>query len=295
MPYVMRKTRGFTLIELLVVVAIVAVLIALLLPALSRARQQAKRVACASNLRQNGIAILIYCQENNGWLPLSNWFTATAFQAVNGPSTYSESPPDPEPPHPPMDGQLLFKRSGMNLKTLTCPDGSWPASFWLDVGQLTINYYYNGGVGSWSGSAPAPSPAAHWYGHYTYQTWEFFPAQFPATDRPVPRLQMVKQKQHEVALMTDVFVPRNDPNASYPGIWVYFGGPISEPHPLRPASHIKSGQVYSAGLNVLTIDGSVQWFDQRDASTDKFSPAFQWDVRPRFRYSRGTGWQNMYW
>jgi len=290
-----RRTRAFTLIELLVVVAIIAVLIAMLLPALSRSRESAKRLQCASNLRQNGIGILIYCQENKGWLPLTDWRVATAFDARMDNYVYTETPDDPNPPHAPMDGNLMFKRYGFSLKTLTCPSGSYEANFWLNAGPLVINYYYNGGVGNWGGAAPQPANSAQWYGHYSWQTFEMLAAQFPSTDRPIPRLNLIKQKQHETALMTDVFVPKNDPNTSYPGIWVLFGGPITDPHPWRAPSHIKNGQVYSAGLNVLTIDGSVQWFDQRDGFADKSSASFRWDARPRFRYWRGTGWNNMYW
>jgi prepilin-type N-terminal cleavage/methylation domain-containing protein/prepilin-type processing-associated H-X9-DG protein len=56
---------GFTLIELLVVVAIIAVLISILLPALSRARDTAKTVSCASLMSQYGIAMTMYENENN--------------------------------------------------------------------------------------------------------------------------------------------------------------------------------------------------------------------------------------
>ncbi len=62
--------RGFTLIELLVVVAIIAVLAALLLPAISMVRDAARRVVCASNLRQLGMGMATYAGDYRRQLPL---------------------------------------------------------------------------------------------------------------------------------------------------------------------------------------------------------------------------------
>ncbi|MFP4028515.1 MAG: prepilin-type N-terminal cleavage/methylation domain-containing protein [Candidatus Brocadiia bacterium] len=70
-----RQTEraGFTLIELLVVIAIIAILAAMLMPALERAREQARRVSCTSNMRQQGMAILQFTFNHNDELPGSPW------------------------------------------------------------------------------------------------------------------------------------------------------------------------------------------------------------------------------
>lgn len=64
-----KGLAAFTLVELLVVIGIIALLISILLPSLNKAREAAKTVQCANNMRQVGIAFQMYASGQRGWLP----------------------------------------------------------------------------------------------------------------------------------------------------------------------------------------------------------------------------------
>ena len=98
-----RQTSGFTLIEVLVVIGIIGVLMAILLPALNKAREAAKRVQCASNMRTIGQAIFAYATNNRG-----------------------QAPPKGAHKEYPYEWNKLtmvtpLMRYGLNLQVMTCP------------------------------------------------------------------------------------------------------------------------------------------------------------------------------
>ena len=84
-PPVRAPRQGFTLIELLVVIAIIFLLAALLLPALNNGKQQTKRVACISNMRQVGIGLCLYLGDSVGRLPNPKATNTFDFNSANAP------------------------------------------------------------------------------------------------------------------------------------------------------------------------------------------------------------------
>jgi prepilin-type N-terminal cleavage/methylation domain-containing protein len=132
------RRNAFTLIELLVVIAIIGVLASLLLPVLGVTKEKARRVSCASGLRQLGLALQMYANDNNDRLPQgyrddgfshSIWISTNTFKAIQ-------------------------QYSGTNMST--CPSLAGTFQYYRAPYGWVIGYNYNGGHKKpWAGE---PSP-----------------------------------------------------------------------------------------------------------------------------------------
>lgn len=128
------RREGFTLIELLVVIAIIAILAAILFPVFAKAKEKARQTNCASNLKQQGIALFSYVEDFDGVLP-------------NSPDIGAAAPSPPDKPNP---AQYWYKilSYAKSKRIFSCPsDYGYPAN------NLDNYWEYYGTSYQWRGSA----------------------------------------------------------------------------------------------------------------------------------------------
>lgn len=112
----MQRKKGFTLIELLVVIAIIAILAAILFPVFATARARARQASCLSNVKQLGLAYLMYMDDWDGAFPL---FCGPEFDNPTAPSGVSYTNW--------MEAVTLYVK---NKQLWKCPDAGYEIDWW---------------------------------------------------------------------------------------------------------------------------------------------------------------------
>jgi prepilin-type N-terminal cleavage/methylation domain-containing protein len=235
-PPAPKHAPGFTLIELLVVIAIIAILAAMLLPALSRAKERAKRAQCQSNLHQIGVAINIYSQDNTDNTPRPP-------DPVAGPGAGNDKAGGSLWDLPNLTGDALTD-NGKSRSILYCPGGYTavqPLDFWwiYHSGYHVTSYYWI--IKRNSPTTPDPNG--------------FVPPEGFISKLSIAYTNLVSIAESE--MVTDVDVSQGNGTVADKFTGVYTDNPTELPKGFN-SSHMGSGTI-PAGGNILFQDSHTAW------------------------------------
>lgn len=236
-PSVWQKHRAFSLVELLVVISIIALLAALLLPVLTSARQRARSLNCVSNLRQIGIALQTYVQENQHF-PL----------ATDG------------------DGLGEWQRALRPItqeKVLCCPQLTQASDEYLQIfptNKFIFPHYGYNATGAVRRNPPARNPGLGGDFVFNANGGNYMAA---SEDWVVHPSQMIAVGDSPTFIRPPLVITNLTPADP---IYIAF------PYILQPSGYYGVGNFHANGANMLFCDGHVQfaaqsfWLNVSDAA-----------------------------